>query len=501
METVEHLDSGSAVRRIVEHSIRYLPATLLPALLSIGAVYVFTRVFTTHEYGVYALVLAVTTPLTILVTEWAGQPILRFYSDYANRGLLDVFRETIEQLYLRIAGIIILVTGVFATINILAHAVSVLSLAGAFFSVLTQCFSSLVLPTLTASLRPTLYRRVVVGASGISTVASLLLVYVAGAHLACLLWGPAIANVALLPWVVRWTKMRPFCRPRRLAPEESAIFRRFLRYGLPMTVWFFSASLLYSEDRYMIALFRGPTEVAVYGVNFNLVAIASGFVNTPVATAVGPLLYQQWNTGKIQESSKTLSAMTELYGILAAVMLGGTMIVGPGAIHMLFQRPYWAGEAVLIPVMIGRLFWGASLIGHKTLELAERTLTMSLSALAAATLNLVLNFVLVPRYGFVGSSYATLVSYGTYCVVIWFQSRSAMKWSVRVRRIAVYLGIAALIAAGIQYAFHRWGVLTQAGQGPSYLQLGVETVVYLVAFTTILVTLFGRRIRGLLSAS
>lgn len=501
MATVSRPDKDSAVRRIVAHSFHYLPATLLPTALSVVAVYIFTRVFTTREYGVYALVLAVTTPLTILVTEWAAQPITRFYSDYAHKGQLSVFRGTVEQLYLRIVALLVLVAGAFAAMNAVVHAISALSVLGALLSVLTQCFVSTTLPTLTASMRPTLYRRVVVGASGISTVVSLLLVYVAGAHLASLLWGPAIANATLLPWVVRWTNVSPFRLPRRLTPEESAILRRFLRYGLPMTVWFFSASLLYSEDRYMIGLFRGPTDVAVYGVNFNLVAMASGFVNTPVLTAVGPMLYQQWNTGRIKESSQTLSAMTELYGILAAVMLGGTMIVGFGAIHLLFQRPYWTGTAVLIPVMIGRLFWGASLIGHKTLELTERTLTMSASALVAATLNLVLNLVLVPHYGFVGSAYATLVSYGAYCVVIWFQSRKQMKWSVRVWRIVLYLGIAVLTAAAIQYAFHRWGVAARVGQGPPYLQLGVETAVYLLAFTVVLATVFGRRIKGLLSES
>ncbi len=489
----------SAARRITAHAFTYLPATLLPGILAVGAVYFFTRAFTTQEYGVYALILAVTTPLTILVTEWAAQPIGRFYSEYVHRGLLVPFLTSVEQIYIRIVGVVTLLSLIFFVINLQIHALSLLSLVGVYVSLVTQCFSAIALPVLMASLRPALYRRAVVGASTISTVSSILLVYLTGAHIACLLWGPAVANLLLLPWIARQTGVQLVRRPRRLQPGELEVLRRLFRYGLPMTVWFFSASLLYSEDRYMIGVFRGPSEVAVYGVNFNLVAMASGLLNGPVALATGPVLYQQWSAGRMAESSRTLSIMTEIYGILAALMIGGTMVIGPDLVHVLFDRSYWAGAMVLVPVMIGRLFWGASLIGHKTLELTERTLTMSASALVAASLNLILNLLLVPRFGFVGSSFATLVSYGAYSVIIWFQSRRELQWSVRAPRIAVYLGVSVVLAVAIRYGLSATGIFTMGDRPLVHLLVGAAA--YLLIVPSVFFLAFGRRIRTLMSGA
>lgn len=251
----------------------------------------------------------------------------------------------------------------------------------------------------------------------------------------------------------------------------------------------------------MIGLFHGPSQVAVYGVNFNLIAMVSGFINMPVTTAVGPMLYRQWSAGRVAESSRTLSAMTELYGIIAAIMLGGTIIVGPGVVHALLGSPYWPGSQVLVPVMIGRLFWGSSIIGHKTLELTERTLTMSVSALTAAIMNLVLNLILVPRFGFIGSAYATSFSYAVYWVIIWFQSRRVLPWNVQIGRIATYISIGLVFAYFVPHYFPRWFSNSRSGDGLTYVQLGAEASAYLLAFTILLLTVFRRRIRSLLSTS
>src|SRR5438045_605162 len=75
-----------SITRFIKDTFRYSPASFLPAILGLIASAIFTRIFSPSEYGEYSLVLAVVGPLTIIATEWAAQPIGRFYAEYEKQG-------------------------------------------------------------------------------------------------------------------------------------------------------------------------------------------------------------------------------------------------------------------------------------------------------------------------------------------------------------------------------------------------------------------------------
>ena len=71
----------SSSLRFVQDIIRYAPSKFLPAIMSLLWSYVFTRVFLPDEYGIYGLCISIVGPLATIFTEWAAQPIGRFYAE------------------------------------------------------------------------------------------------------------------------------------------------------------------------------------------------------------------------------------------------------------------------------------------------------------------------------------------------------------------------------------------------------------------------------------
>src|SRR3954463_5435502 len=99
----------SSIRRFILHTVNYLPAALLPALFAIVGSAIYTRIFTPSEYGILSLVLAVTGPLTTVLTEWIGQPVGRFYAEYKQQGLLVLYRRVVGIIVEFIVALVVVI--------------------------------------------------------------------------------------------------------------------------------------------------------------------------------------------------------------------------------------------------------------------------------------------------------------------------------------------------------------------------------------------------------
>ena len=76
---------------LTKDTSRYIPAAILPALLSIAGVSIFTRLFTNLEYGRYSVVMAAVAILTAVISGWLQQSIVRYLQRYKTGNRLDEF--------------------------------------------------------------------------------------------------------------------------------------------------------------------------------------------------------------------------------------------------------------------------------------------------------------------------------------------------------------------------------------------------------------------------
>ena len=102
------------VSKLMTDSLRYLPATVIPAGLSIVGVYIFTRLFDTLDYGRYALVIASTSIATILLSGWIQQSVLRYLPRFKAENRLGEF---VMELFMILAAastcLVLLLAGLY----------------------------------------------------------------------------------------------------------------------------------------------------------------------------------------------------------------------------------------------------------------------------------------------------------------------------------------------------------------------------------------------------
>ncbi len=434
--------------------VQYAPGRFLPALLAMVGTMIFTRIFTPAQYGILTLVNGPIGPIVIMAAQGGGQAAQRFYAEFRADGHAVLYDETLSLVWQRFVGLIGLASGVVVLlwgIYEIGHGPSripVLLLAGAAVSVTAQVAVSILTPVLPARRKIRAYSLFHVLNSVSALIFPLLLILLLGHHITWMVWGTALASLVMLPVILRLlhSDVRLRC-VRHPSSQHREAFQRFIRYGVPMSIWLLGVSIMNSTDRYIIAWHFGPGPAALYSTNYNIAAQLYTLFSVPMLNAAWPNILQSWAMTRDPDLVRhQLHQRTQTYFLVGVGVIGGVAVAGNAAAHLLLGAAFYPGHVVLVPVMIGYVIWGAAIYGHKGLEIRERNDVMTLLCLIAAALNAVLNLILVPRFGWAAAAYATCIAYLAYAGLVWWRTRQFVPWDIPWKPLLRY-GVVAL--AGI----------------------------------------------------
>lgn len=430
--------------------MKYLTARGLQAVAGLLSTYLFTRWLTAADYGVYSVAMGIVGPLLALLAEWVAQPTARFFREYEVNKRLGAYRRTLGLLLAVVLLMSAAAGAIVVTFATPAWGFSLAVAAGA--TLLVDSALAVLVAVLPVSFHGGLYRLLEVGRAVGRFGFSLLLVRLTGASGAALMWGGVIsgglalvvAGRAVLRLLVHLPEAHSSQRRWHWDWQDVS---RFVRYGLPMMVWFFGSQLLALGDRIVIHLYRGEADVGIYAASYSLVNSISQMLAGPILLAASPIIWRLWAEAPRSEVRRAIADISGWFFALGAGLAGGLGVFAQDVVRLLLGPEFHGGYVIVLPVVLGATIWNLSMVGHKPLELAERTGLLMSAVLSAAGLNLALNFLLVPDFGIAGAAYATLISYVAYAVLIGLLTwRTGMGWRLPADRTVPAI-VAAVVAA------------------------------------------------------
>jgi O-antigen/teichoic acid export membrane protein len=203
---------------------------------------------------------------------------------------------------------------------------------------------------------------------------------------------------------------------RRVVPlrpaSDRAVWRELLWKGLPFAYAGAMITLFFQLDAVMLEQMRGAREVGWYSAP---VRVLEGLSLVP--RILGYALIPTLAAFHVQAPEK----VTELYRRGTKYLLVvGLPIAAFGALastpFMVFLfGPEYAPSARAAQLLIpAAAFMFLSNLGETTLACVNRWATIVVVSTAALALNVVLNLLWIPAYGFVGAAWATLATEGAY---------------------------------------------------------------------------------------
>jgi O-antigen/teichoic acid export membrane protein len=191
---------------------------------------------------------------------------------------------------------------------------------------------------------------------------------------------------------------------------DFKLWKKLLSKALPMGSAFIMVRLYTYFDTVMLQFMRGEEEVGYYSAAYKIIFF---FINLGLIynQAIFPVVSRLFHTS-IDDMRRLLSASTKLIVTIALPLaVGGTVLAQP-IMRLLYSSQYDNGIIALqILIWVVTFMFIGSLYGYALIACGRQNY-YARAEFTTVIANLVLNIILIPHYGLVGASAATLVSAG-----------------------------------------------------------------------------------------
>lgn len=237
-----------------------------------------------------------------------------------------------------------------------------------------------------------------------------------------------------------------------------------LKFNIPLLPHYLSQMVLNQSDRLMINSICGPTETAYYSVAYTL-AMVLLILNNSVSGTMNPWIYKAIKNNETHKIGKVS------YGVLGLIALLNMIVVlmAPELLGILAPDSYMAAVWVVPPVTVSVYFTFLYNLFATFEYYYEKTYYVTIATVAGAVLNIVLNAVFIPKFGFVAAGYTTLVCYILYAMAHYFFMKKVTKEQMNGAviydaRIIIGIGAALVMGAAVIMLFYtkpliRYGLL------------------------------------------
>lgn len=184
----------------------------------------------------------------------------------------------------------------------------------------------------------------------------------------------------------------------------------YIKYALPICLPFIphllSMTFLNSLDKMMITDIRGEEENALYTIAYQCSSVVTILV-TSLNTAFVP-----WLGEKLHENAFTeIREFSKKYVLIFLCLAIGIMLISPEIMMIMGGKRYMEAEYVMPPVMLGCVCQFVYTMYVNVEQFKKKTVGMAIASVSAALINYVLNFFLIPKYGYIAAAYTTLISF------------------------------------------------------------------------------------------
>lgn len=380
---------------------------------------IFSRLLSKEEFGVYNIFVSYDSILFVIMGLALHTSIQSANLEF--RGQINRYTSSISLIYMGNFAVFLGIVGLFyrqlSGLLDLPPVAVVLLILGSFSGSLITLYNTRV------SLDYAYKKYLLVSAcSSISNIGvSLLLILTVFRDQRAL--GRMVGGVIPL-FVIAVIILISFFRKER--PRPSKVYWRFgIGYSLPIVPHGISQVLLAQFGRIMIRNMEGDGPAGIYSLAANIRLILT-IITESIATAWTTWFYARMDEGNKKEISKRSVQLMGLFFILTV----GLMALSPELVFILGGREYDQAKFVAIPMVLDAFVLFLYNIIIPSEYYSKKTSFIMVGTMAAAVINIVLNYIFIQRFGYLAVGYTTLFSYICYLLLHIVISRKLVKFFV-----------------------------------------------------------------------
>lgn len=179
-----------------------------------------------------------------------------------------------------------------------------------------------------------------------------------------------------------------------------------LKFNLPLIPHYLSMTLLNQADRIMIANMIGKDAAAIYSVAYQI-SMMMTIVTNAINNSFVPYTYKQMKERKYGDLKRVSNLLIIMIGIACII----AMIFGPEVIRFFAAKEYYNAIWIIPPVAASVYFIFLYSLFANIEFYYEKTKYVMIASCGGAVINIILNFILIPIFGYFAAGYTTLFCY------------------------------------------------------------------------------------------
>jgi O-antigen/teichoic acid export membrane protein len=191
---------------------------------------------------------------------------------------------------------------------------------------------------------------------------------------------------------------------------RTFIDKRYWKYSLlialPLIPHNISGLVLAQFDRIIIGKYIGNSAAGIYSFAYNMGMILS-VVWASLNKAWVPWFYEKMDSKSYEEIKEKYKYYLAFFSIITFILI----YISPEIGKLMSSRSFWEGLRLVPIIMISYYFCFLYSLPANVEFYTKKTYYISAGTFAAGFVNIILNLLFIPRYGYSVGAWTTLISY------------------------------------------------------------------------------------------
>lgn len=234
------------------------------------------------------------------------------------------------------------------------------------------------------------------------------------------------------------------------------LWKRMMRYSYPVLIAGIAFTINELVDRLLLDVIldkeTSRAQVGIYSACYKL-----GMFMTLFATAfrlgIEPFFFSH---AKTRNPQRGYALITKYFALIGSLILLVTIVFADVLKHFLIRdESFWEGMQIVPIILLANLCLGIYHNLSVWYKVTDKTKVGAYISSLGALLTIIINLLLIPVFGFVGSALATLVAYGSMMLISYAVGQKYYPIPYATKRIGAYIGTSIVLSTIYFYGFRE----------------------------------------------
>ncbi len=218
--------------------------------------------------------------------------------------------------------------------------------------------------------------------------------------------------------------------PRRVDRQMAGRMLKFSIPYIPTTMMWLVTSV---SDRYVVTAFCGESENGLYAAAYKLPTLLS---------LVSGVFVEAWHFSTVKDATE--AEKSSFFGVvyvnfMSVMFMGASVLIAGSKLftRILLSDSYYISWRFVPILVVATVFSTLVSFLGSVYFLKKKSTQSMLTAMAGAVINVILNFVMIPRHGAMGAAVATMISYVAVYVIRGYDTANYLRFSLHTVHVTV----------------------------------------------------------------